>query len=65
MDLQGHKHDASKSRPCNVYEALSMVFLDSARVWLSFHVQDFSFALLYLIFTISVTYDAWQPNGPS
>ena len=35
MNLKGHKYDASKSIPCYVSVALSLVCLKSARVRLS------------------------------
>ena len=34
MDLQGHKHDVSKSRPCSVKGASGVKLLCLAKIWI-------------------------------
>ena len=55
MGLQGHEHDASKSRHCHL--ALSIMFLDSTGVWLSCLATNWISVLapLCLVFTNPVT----------
>ena len=66
MNLQGHRNDASESRPCYVlnFVALSLVCLDSARVWLSCQaiIRISVLAELFCIFANPVTYEksGWE-----
>ena len=52
MDLQGHKHDARESRSL----ALSMVFLDSTRVWLSCLAKNWILVFVLSCLAFSLKY---------
>ena len=60
MNLQGHKHDASKSRPLYVCIALSMVCVSSAGVWPSCQVKTgVSVLVLVIMSGFSKSSDIW------
>ena len=58
MNLQGHRNDASESRPAWLFVALSLVHLDSAGVWLSCQAIIWISVLvgLFRVFANPVTY---------
>ena len=60
MNLQGYRNDPSESRPGYLYIALSLMYLDSARVWLSCQVIIGISVLvgLFQVFANPVTYSA-------